>query len=202
MSQTRGGAGAGRRPRPDDDETSDADDTQPPLPLPPAEEAPTPPTPQPAPPTALKGERMLTKPELITRLVAHTHTAWTEEQTPMLQALEERMLEQMLAEAERRQQEAPLTLKALQTELGTREQALRAEYDQKLATHVQQLEEKQEREQLLAYFTQRGWTPEETALLPVPALRRMHQELDPVSYLGNGLPRLSAQAVQNNYPER
>ena len=62
------------------------------------------------------------------------------------------MLEQMLAAADRCQQEAPLTLKALQTELGTRDQALRAEYDQKLATHVQQLEEKQEREHLLAYF--------------------------------------------------
>ena len=37
--------------------------------------------------TALKGARMLTKPELITRLVAHKHTGWTEEDRPMLQAL-------------------------------------------------------------------------------------------------------------------
>ena len=66
---------------------------------------------------------------------------------------------------------------------------------------MQQLEEKQEREHLLAYFTQRGWTPDETALLPVPALRRMHQELDPVSYLGNGMPRLSAQAVDDSLPD-
>ena len=188
-------------PRPDPDEAPDDDDSQPALPLPPAEEAATPLPQQPVVPTTLKGDRMLTKPELITRLIAHTHAAWTDDQAPMLQGLEERMLEQMLAEAERRQQEAPLTLKALQTELNTRDQALKAEYDQKLALHVQQLEEKQEREHLLAYFEQRGWTPEETALLPVPALRRMHQELDPVSYLGNGLPRLSAQAVQDNYPD-
>ena len=144
---------------------------------------------------------MLTKTELVHRVVTHAHTAWTEEQTPVLQGLEERMLEQMLAEADRRQQDAPLTLKALQTELGTREQALRAEYDQKLATHVQRLEEKQEREQLLAYFAQRGWKPEETDALPITALRRMHQELDPVSYLGNGMPRLSAQAVDANLPD-
>ena len=44
---------------------------------------------------------MLTKPELITRLVAHTHAGWTEEDRPMLQAYEERMLEQMLAAADR-----------------------------------------------------------------------------------------------------
>ena len=152
-------------------------------------------------PIPLKGARMLTKTELVHRVITHAHTAWTEEQTPVLQGLEERMLEQMLAEADRRQQDAPLTLKALQTELGTREQALRAEYDQKLATHVQRLEEKQEREQLLAYFAQRGWKPEETDALPITALRRMHQELDPVSYLGNGMPRLSAQAVDANLPD-
>ena len=188
-------------PRPDDDDTPDDDTPDPVLPFQPEEVTTPDPKPPPPPPMALKGERMLTKPELITRLVAHAHTAWTEEQAPGLQAYEERMLEQMLAEADRRQQEAPLTLKALQTELGTRDQALRAEYDQKLATHVQQLEEKQEREHLLAYFTQRGWTPDETALLPVPALRRMHQELDPVSYLGNGMPRLSAQAVDDSLPD-
>ena len=72
------------------------------------------------------------------------------------------MLEQMLAEADRREQEAPLTLKALQSELGTRDQALRAEYDQKLATHVQHLEERQEREHLVGYLvTHHGWAPDE-----------------------------------------
>ena len=67
---------------------------------------------------------------------------------------------------------------------------------------MQQLEEKQEREQFLAYFAQRGWNPEETEACPLPALRRMHQELDPVSYLGNGMPRLSAQSVDDNLAGR
>ena len=187
-------------PPPDDADESDDEDNAP-VPSPQAAHGTTEAPPQPALPVALKGTRMLTKPELITRLVAHEHTAWSEEQTPVLQALEERMLEQMLAEADRRREEAPLTLKALQTELGTRDQALRAEYDQKLATHVQRLEEKQERELLHAYFEQRGWTSEETESLPLPALRRMHRELDPVSYLGQGMPRFSANAVEDNYPD-
>ena len=144
---------------------------------------------------------MLTKQELVGRLLAHAHSSWKEEKIPVLMALEERVLEQLLQELDERQQEAPLTLKALQTELDTRDTALKAEYDQKLATHVQRLEEQQERAQLAAYFEQRGWKPEETDTLPLAALRRMHQELDPVSYLGNGMPRLHAQAVSDNLPD-
>ena len=188
-------------PPPDDeDDTETAAET---APTPQAQaEAPerlTPPAPQ---PTALKGERMLTKSELITRLVAHTHTAWTDDQAPVLQGLEERMLEQMLAEADRREQEAPLTLKALQSELGTRDQALRAEYDQKLATHVQHLEERQEREHLVGYLvTHHGWAAEEAQALSLTALHQIHRMADPVSYIGQGMPRLNAHAADDNLPD-
>ena len=107
----------------------------------------------------------------------------------------------MLAEADRRQQEAPLTLKALQTELNTRDQALKTEYDQKLATHVKQLEEKQEREQLLAYFAQRGWTPEETEALPIPPCGVCIANSTRCPTSAMACPAFSAQAVDDNLPD-
>lgn len=191
---------------------------QPPKPEDPDDDLPEPPAPEPEPEPSEEEEdhdtatvtitpqekghyTMLTKQELVGRLMAHEHSSWSTEQTPVLLTLEERVLEQMLQELDRRQQEAPLTLKALQNELNTRDVALRAEYDQKLTTHVQALEQKQEREQLLAYFEARGWTPEDTATLPITALRRMHQELSPVSYLGNGLPRVPGQAWEDSLPD-
>ena len=95
---------------------------------------------------------MLTKPELITRLVAHDHTAWSQEQTPVLQALEERMLEQMLAEADRRSDEAPLNLNVLKKFSREALAAQEQKFDAKLANFAQQAEERAEREQIVGYL--------------------------------------------------
>ncbi len=144
---------------------------------------------------------MKTKPELVQALIAHEHTAWKEDQEPVLQTLEERVLEQLLVEADQRGEEAPLTLHTLKTFLTEALAAQAQAFDQKLATFAQQSEERVEREAIVGYLvTHQGWKQDEASVLPLTALRNIHRMADPVSYMGQGMPRFGNGSMEEQLP--
>lgn len=142
---------------------------------------------------------MLTKTELIGRLVAHESTTWQDGDASVLQALEERVLEQLLREADQRGQEVPLTPKRFEEMLTSALEKHSQLFEAKLATYTQQAEEKHERAQLIAYMQTQGWSEDEAQTLPLVTLRRIQQTLDPVSYIGQGAPRFAA-TVDDHMP--
>jgi hypothetical protein len=149
-----------------------------------------------------QGGVMLSKRELVEKLIAHEKTSYSEGDQAWLERIEDqRVLEQMVVEADKREGAAPLTLDSMKKYFDERNSEILAAFDHKLATFAQAAEEKNERAFLQGALITHGWSEEETLSLPLGVLRKLHETVDPVSsYAGQGHPRLDRSSVDDNLP--